>query len=370
MKPLAIVVVVLAACSGSGGDAELDASSGADARLDPMCTNDELAAIEMQMAAALEQAGDDTSITREPAFTLLLEAGDGRRFSHARAGSTATTRYESASTSKWVTAVVILDLVDRGKLSLTTKAHDLLPFWVETSVDLRDLLSFTSGYSDTALCINLRKADFATCVETMYDENVASAAAPGAEYDYSSSHMQFAGLMAVNAAAVANWTTVFDAFKTRSGLFATSVYDLPSATNPRLAGGMTWTAEEYLAFLRALADESLLEPASRTALFANQRGTATVVSSPAFDAVSEDWSYGLGNWLECKTATALGTYDCGEGHRNSSPGAYGAYPFIDFDDDYFGIVARKGTLGSSGEGVAIFRSIEDLAHRWATRRCD
>jgi hypothetical protein len=112
----------------------------------------------------------------------------------------------------------------------------------------------------------------------------------------------------------------------------------------------------------------VLEPASRAALHANQRGTATVVSSPAFDSLGEDWSYGLGNWLECPGASALGSYDCGDGHRNSSPGAYGAYPFIDFDHDYFGIVARRGALGSSGEGVAIFRSIEDLAEQWAA--CD
>jgi hypothetical protein len=103
-------------------------------------------------------------------------------------------------------------------------------------------LSFTSGYSDDALCTNLPNANFASCVETLHDNNAATAAAPGLEYDYSSSHMQIAGLMAINAAAVANWTTVFDAFKTRTGLFPSGVYDLPSQTNPRLAGGMTWTA--------------------------------------------------------------------------------------------------------------------------------
>jgi hypothetical protein len=29
-----------------------------------------------------------------------------------------------------------------------------------------------------------------------------------------------------------------------------------------------------------------------------------------------------------RTATEIGTYDCGPGERNSSAGAYGAYPFL------------------------------------------
>mgnify|MGYP001592744701 FL=1 len=133
---------------------------------------------------------------------------------------------------------------------------------------------------------------------------------------------------------------------------------------------MTWTGEEYLAFLRALYAGAVLEPATRAQLFANQRGDAVVVGSPAYAAIGEDWAYGLGNWLECATATAADSYDCGEGHRNSSPGAYGAYPFIDFDHRYYGILARQGELGSGFEGVALFRTVEELAGRWATRTCD
>jgi hypothetical protein len=151
-------------------------------------------------------------------------------------------------------------------------------------------------------------------------------------------------------------------------LFATSVYDLPSANNPRLAGGMHWTAEEYLAFLRALVGGQLLTAASRAELFANQRGNATVAYSPTLD-LGEDWAYGLGNWLECPTATVANSFNCGSGHRNSSPGAYGAYPFIDFDDEYFGIVARQGGLGTYPEGVYLFRSVQALVSLWAKGIC-
>ena len=102
---------------------------------------------------------------------------------------------------------------------------------------------------------------------------------------------------------------------------------------------------------------------------------AAVVASPAeasplLDRLQEDWAYGFGNWLECPTATTANTFDCGAGHRNSSPGAYGAYPFIDFDHGYVGIVARQSeNVGTFPEGVNIFRQIQDDAETWAGVGC-
>lgn len=353
------------AAQDAAGEPDLDAATS-DA-----CTDDELAALEAEMADALDAAAVDTSVTELPDFTLLLETEDGRRFTHSHGDSTADTRYESASTSKWVTAVVILGLVDQGLLTLDTTAHELIAFWDEPDVDLRDLLSFTSGFDDEPPCLDRADAGFAACVQNIYEASEATAAAPGTEYAYGSTHLQVAGLMAVRAAGVAGWSAVFDEFRTRTGLFPAGVYDLPSESNPRLASGMTWTGEEYLGFLRALYAGELLEPETAEQLHADQRGTAAVIDSPIIDAIGEDWSYGLGNWLECPTATGgAGSFDCGAGHRNSSAGAFGAYPFIDFDDHYFGLVARQGSLRSAREGIAIFRSVEALASRWSTRTCD
>lgn len=358
MRSLAALALALAltACSASSDDDDRD----------PAACRAELAALEDEMRAALDAAATDPAVTSDPNFTVLLETDGGRRFTHAHGASSETTRYESASTSKLVAAVVVLDLVDQGKLSLESRPHDSLSFWTETEVTLRDLLSFTSGFANEPLCVNFPGASFEACVEAIFDRNVATAAPPGSEYAYSSAHMQVAGLMAVRAAGVASFGAVFDAWRLRTGQFPTGAFDLPSAANPRLAGGMHWTGVEYLAFLRALVAGELLTPATRAALFADQRGAATVVASPADRATGEDWSYGLGNWLECRQPT----FTCGAGHRNSSPGAYGAYPFIDFDHGYFGVVARQGALGTGFEGVAIARAIEAQAVAWAAVDCE
>jgi CubicO group peptidase (beta-lactamase class C family) len=356
-----------AGSSDAGADAG-DAGSTPDAG-DAGCTADQLTALEASIAAKLDAAATNPDLSSTPDFTLLLETEDGRTYAHSHGASSATTSYESASTSKWVSAVVILDRVDQGDLSLDTKAHALLPFWTETTVSLRDLLSFTSGFNDEPLCLNSGSFDFGACVENIYSKNSATAPATGTVFHYSSTHLQVAGLMAIQAAGAADWSALFADWKARTGLFPTSIYDLPSATNPRLAGGMHWTAEEYLAFLRALDKGQLLQPATQSALLADQRGTATVEASPAWDKEQEDWSYGLGNWLECPTAKVLGGFDCGAGHRNSSPGAYGAYPFIDFDHHYFGILARQGDRGKGFEGIDVFRAAGPEITRWVDLDC-
>ena len=321
------------------------------------------------MRQALDAAATDPQITSIPDFTVLLETQDGRRFTHSHGNSTATTVYESASTSKWVTATVIMDAVDQGAIALASTAHDLIPFWTEQTVTLEHLLSFTSGYSNDPLgCINLPNANFTNCVETIYNNNPTPAAA-GTEFDYASGHLQVAGLMTINALGLSSWAQVFAAFSTRTGLLPTSTYDLPSASNPRLAGGMHWTGEEYLGLLRALSRGTVLTAQSRAALFASHRGAAVVAGSPTLleppNGLGEDWAYGLGNWLECRSTA----FDCAEGVRNSSPGAYGGYPFIDFEHGYFGMVARQGELGTYPEGILLFRQIQDDADRWATATC-
>ena len=360
----AYIGTTLLACGGDGGTAvEIDAAVTHDG---PTCGADVEAAIVAKLTAGL--AKPDVAASQD--VTVLLETRAGRRVTFSHGASSATTRYESASTSKLVTAAVIVDLIDQGKLTLDTKASDLIDFWTDDAVTLKQLLAFTSGYYDEPLCINGPAFGFEACVEKIFTSNEPTHATPGSLFYYSGTHMQVAGLMAMKATGATSWSDIFEAWKARTSLFPTAIYDLPSATNPRLAGGMHWTGEEYLAFLRALDHGTILSDAGRTALFANARGAATVGASPVMEQISEDWAYGLGNWLECPTATQAGSYNCGEGHRNSSAGAYGAYPFIDFDHDYFGIVAQQGPQGTGFKGVLLLREAQAEIETWAALDCD
>lgn len=320
------------------------------------------AQLETEMTASLAQASSEVD------FTYVIERADGRRFSYNRGASSLTTSYESASTSKLVTAAVILRLVQAGTLTLSDRPQDHIASWPLTNSDplysltLKQLLSFTSGLmAAEPACLSVGIANFETCVTNIGNANANKTAPPGNQFYYSGNHMQVAGLMAVKALGVSSWSQVFADFKTATGLFASSTYDLPSSSNPRLGGGMHWTAQDYMAFLKALAAGTLLNSAMMTQLLTDQTASATISYSPVADTMNEDWHYGLGLWHECQNSV----YNCTPAVRVSSPGAYGAYPFWDRSKNYFGIVARQGSFGSYPKGIAIERTVREKAESWA-----
>ncbi|WP_317932234.1 serine hydrolase domain-containing protein [Halioxenophilus sp. WMMB6] len=344
MKRLSLVslaaALLLASCGGSSG-------SGSQASIE----------------AELEQIL--SSIATDSDFTLLVQANDGTQYSYSRGNSTAETSYRSASTSKMVTATIILRLVEDGILSLSDHPQAYLDFWPTSGnlsqITLRDLLSFTSGLTEEPLCINNPLADFANCVAQLASSNSGSPP-PGSQFYYASTHLQVAGLMAVQAAGLADWQAVFDYFTSATGLFANASYDLPSASNPRLAGGMHWQASEYLDFLAALYRGEILSPTLFTAMTSDQIGDATIAFSPVDEGdIDQDWHYGFGNWIECANTP----FNCDTTTRVSSAGAYGAYPFIDFEHHYVGIVAREGSLGTGTRGYQVWQSVAGELGQWA-----
>lgn len=297
-------------------------------------------------------------------FTLMVESANGKRFSHSTGSSGESVLYRSASTSKLVTAVVILTLVEDSLLSLGDHPGDYIPSWPDTgnlaAITLRHLLSFTSGLADKPFCLNLPSADFEECVARIAGVN-ANARPPGEEFYYSPGHLQVAGLMAVKASGLASWQELFTRFKSKTGLFPNGNYDLPSLQNPRLAGGMHWNAAEYLAFLRALYEQRILGAGLIAQMTEDQLRGAAIGYSPSLAAIGEDWHYGFGLWIECHD----NPFNCNRTTRVSSPGAYGAYPFIDYENRYYGILAREGAYGTFDKGYRLFESIAPKLEEWA-----
>jgi len=291
-------------------------------------------------------------------------------YQYNRGASTLQTSYESASTSKWVSAAVILHLVQSGTLSLSDRPQDHITNWLIPVGDplydmtLTQLLSFTSGLEDSPLCLNSPTFDFESCVvNNIVNNNVGNTVNPGERFYYASTHLQVAGLMAIRALNVSSWQDVFENFKTVTGLFPTANYDLPSITNPRLAGGMHWNAEEYLDFIQSIQDGSLLDSSVLSEMLRDQTAMMELENSP-ISSLNEEWHYGLGLWHECESDT----YNCTAGDRVSSPGAYGAYPFWDRAQGYFGLVARQGALGTSVNGIEIERAVRETVEEWVA--CD
>lgn len=304
-------------------------------------------------------------VASEVDFSFALERQDGRRYQYHRGSSTLDSSYESASTSKLVSAVIILRLVELGYLSLNDQPQTRIPTWPIPpgdplyAMNLSQLLSFTAGLKSEAACINQASANFQACVNSIAMSNLGNGLTPGQQFYYGGGYLQVAGLMAIKARGVASWQDIFNEFKTQTGLFSHSAYDLPSSANPRLAGGMHWSANDYMDFLSALKKGQLLNPTSMNHLLADHTAAVNISYSP-LAAIGEVWHYGYGLWQECQSAS----YNCTPGSRVSSPGAYGAYPYWDRSKAYTGLVARQGALGTYTKGLTIERAVRPKVEAW------
>lgn len=307
-------------------------------------------------------------------FTFYVERDDGKSLYYNKGTSTLSTVYESASTSKWVSAVVILWAVENiPGFDLSGIVADHYSWSMDAgdnlyNATLSQLLSFTSGLEEEANCLTLGIPikSFDGCINdssgSIVSENEGSGNSPGASFYYSSSHLQVAGAMAVQASSSTTWEDLFNSFKADTGLFFNSDYSLPRTTNPRLAGGMTWTGEDYVNFLKAIYKNQIFSQTLRDEMLSDQVSGLTIEYSPAFNGLGEQWHYGLGVWLECRNTT----FNCPSVEYYSSPGAYGAYPFLNLKKSFFGIVARQGSLGTYVNGVNLYRNIQVEVEAWAS----
>jgi CubicO group peptidase (beta-lactamase class C family) len=328
----------------------------------PVCTPDTLK-LEAQMNETLTNANSDYD------FSYQVERADGRKYVFNWKGATPDTVRESASTSKMVTGLVIMRLVEKGVLKLTDRPQDYIANWPVpadsplVNITLEHLLSFRSGLIQEPNCLNSPTMAMADCVRRILDVNIPLLQVPGAQFNYASTHLQVAGLMAIKASGKNNWGEVFDEYRAATGAFPHGVYDLPSTVNPRLAGGMHWTGAEYLDFLRLLKDGKLLSTATmNTYLVDRTAAPVTIGKSPAVEGIGEDWHYGLGFWHECQSAA----FNCVAAKRISSPGAYGAYPFWDREHNHIGILSIQTELGGFRYGTSeLERLVEETANQWA-----
>lgn len=368
-RPLRFITVVCCllatACGGNSvGDEQAlsQPNSPKPTQQLPACARSQ---IEQSLTSQLSAVETDAD------FSFYLEDENGKTFTFERGNSTLDTPYESASTSKWVSAAVILQLVDRELLTLqdTPQVYLSSTQWSLpggnplNALTLSNLLSFTSGLNEDVLCNNSPQFDFFECVNNIADKHADLNNVPGTQFSYGSNHLQVAGAMAVSAGGYASWAELFNDFKSVTGLFPNTYFNMPSSTNPRLAGGMTWTAYDYVDFIRAFRDADIYSSSGIVALAtADHIGDATIVNSPAYSALEEDWHYGFGLWLECHNAAFVES--CATDPTISSPGAYGAYPFLNTEKGYFGIVARQGELGTFRQGYAVFDSVRDSVDDW------
>lgn len=234
-----------------------------------------------------------------------------------------------ASGSKWLSAALVLTLVDDGEIFLDTPISYILPAFTGESgtITMRQLLSHTSGLP-LADCIRNAAITLAECAASIAELELT--APPGTEFAYGSSGYQVAGRIA-EVAGGDSW----------NGLFAERLavpLDMPNTryeahSNPTIAGGARSTANDYVHFLQMLLNDGqyngvqILSPEAVRS-FALDQNVGVPIGYTPHPKVST--RYGLGDWLEVVDENGIGT-------RLSSPGSYGFTPWIDTERDLAGV---------------------------------
>lgn len=270
-------------------------------------------------------------------------------------------RVAIASASKLVSGLTLFRLIDQGYLSLESTTGDLLGWQGEKgSIQLRHLLSFTSGLDYENTCTYSTVFTLAECVAEI--EASASLAAPGVQFDYGSTHLAVAGLMA-EVITGDRWNDIFQQQLAEPlGLADSIVYyaqPLSSSNpdNPLLAGGLRLSMNDYEPFLRLLFNEGVVDDQQ----FISAELMAAQTQTPYPDSIIgntpsaiESLRYGFTAWLECATPDT----GC---EILSSPGAFGFTPWVDKSAGYYAILGMQyGVVAHQGFGVQLERSLQPL----------
>jgi CubicO group peptidase (beta-lactamase class C family) len=275
--------------------------------------------------------------------SLQLMRNGSTVYNEYQGSFSANTRVPIASASKWLSALALARLVEKGQMSW----EDTIGQYIvdapsdKKNIRLRQLFSHTSGMNPTEnACMSNPAFTLATCVTQILAMPLNYA--PGTTFAYGGNSMQVAGRLA-EIATGKNWDQIFiDEMAIPLGLTSTD-YATNSSTpgyvrnsNPRVPGGVRSTARDYGVVLVMLQNEGLhqgarfLSSATLDYMATDQAAGLAIGYTP----YPESFGYGLGQWRETVDFNGIAV-------RVSSPGAFGATPWLDKRNRIAGIFFVK-----------------------------
>ncbi len=250
-----------------------------------------------------------------------------------------------ASCSKWLTAALVMQFVDEGKLSLDDKVARWLPEFERYGkgfITIRHCLSHMTGISDEGRPVKkiLQRRKFSSLEDEV--DNIASREIrvnAGEDFWYGNIGLNIAGRVLEVKSKKKFDQLIKQKLFSPLGMRRTTFSTLDaSAVNP--SGGAQSTADEYMKFLTMLlnkgklGEKQILSEASVKVMMSMQASLTNIKYAPKS---ADGFTYALGSWvLESNNgnATAL-----------ASPGLFGTWPMIDYCRGYASIVFVKNLLG-------------------------
>lgn len=267
------------------------------------------------------------------------------------------------SSSKWITGLVFLRLVEEGMLaSLDVKVSEILPWWSDNgngkNVTVRNLLLQTDGMKTyeggLGACTAGTTVDCAKqAYETAWPEE-----GQGAPWTYSETSFYVAGAVAMELTGAQTYNDVFlqlilpkvptlDPMK--------CFWGFPSVVKADPGGGMICSAEEFATIMLALAKGQVISAESEQEMKSSNTKALPDDTLGGISVPGLTFKYGLGHWQEMNAIS-------GALELMSSIGYAGCYPWMTPDKSRWGVVVRMDPLNEASDAMKIAAVLMHFGH--------
>ncbi len=287
-------------------------------------------------------------------LVVIITSPDSIVYQKAYGDFNNKTQAPIASCSKWLTAALVMQMVDEGKLGLDDKISKYLPVFEsygKSYITIRQCLSHMTGIQSEGIKILkfLERKKFNSLEEEVTEfAKKEIQANPGIEFRYSNIGLNIAARVVEVVSKKKFDVLIKQKLFTPLGMRNTTFSTLDgSAPNP--SGGARSTAADYINFLQMIlangkfAGKQILSEASVAEMRKVQVTKEQIKYAPK---AAEGFTYALGSWnltpdpspseME-KGAAGASVLAC--------PGLFGTWPMIDFSRGYACIFFVKSLLG-------------------------
>ncbi|MFN5423485.1 MAG: serine hydrolase domain-containing protein [bacterium] len=268
-----------------------------------------------------------------------------------------------ASSSKWLTAALVMIFVDEGKINLDDPVSKYLPVFEKNMkgyITIKNCLSHTTGLDAGAS--GVLKLAQRSKFENLEEEVLFFATRkeiidnPGEAFSYSNVGLNIAARVIEVVSKKSFDRVIVEKLFRPLGMRTASFYnENGGAVNP--SGGAVCSANDYLNFMQMILNHGMfngkriLSENAVDEMLKNQTQDMKVRYTPE---QGKGLNYSLGSWiLEDEN---------GKGTVFAAPGAFGTWPWIDTKRKYVGIIFAKSLSGEQKKDLYFrMKEITDAA---------
>lgn len=275
----------------------------------------------------------------------MIWKGDSLIYKKEMGDFNSKTQAPIASCSKWLTAALVMQFVDEGKIKLDDPVVKYLPYfekYFKSYITIRQCLSHMTGIEDEGFKLKnlLQRKKFASLeeeVESFGARNIR--ANPGNDFWYGSIGLNIAGRVLEVVSKKKFDILIKSKLLNPLAMRKTTFSNQDGAINP--SGGAISTADDYMHFLVMLLHKGkyngvqVLSENSVNEMLKVQTNASQIKFAPK---AASGFNYASGSWV-------LEDDHNGKATVLASPGLFGTWPMIDFCRGYAYIVFVKNLLG-------------------------